>query len=65
MMCGHYHPGKNDQRYLNSQSDFFDEETFYSRQPPNLTPEEFNSEIMACVLDNPNHLVEWLINESL
>ena len=37
MMCGHYHPGKNDQRFINTLSELFDEETFYARQPPNLT----------------------------
>ena len=65
MQCGHYHPGKGDQRFVTSLSDFYDQETFYARQPPNLTPQEYNNSIMACVLENPNHLVEYLISEKL
>ena len=65
LQCGNYHPREGDQRFPQDFSAVFSPLTHRANPPHALTPEERSTQQAEVVLDNPNHVVEFLANTGL
>ena len=60
--CGYYHPGQGDQRFVLSVDQVFDTTQMRARPIAQLSQEELTTNVLDIVLENPNHVKEFLYN---
>ena len=62
LVCGYYHPERGDQRHVTSVNQVFDTAQMRARPLEYRSLEEQTTNLQEIVLDNPNHVKEFLYN---
>ena len=60
--CGYYPPSRGDQRFISSVEEVFDTAQMRARPLHHLSREELTQNVLEIVLENPNHVKEFLHN---
>ena len=63
--CGYYHPEKGDQRIIQHPEQVFDSSLMRARPLPYKNQGELTQNWQEVVMDNPNHIKEFLYNQRL